>query len=218
MHLILLGPPGSGKGTLAAELLLKYEIPHISTGDIFRRNIREKTVLGQRADNYLSTGALVPDDVTIDMVADRLSQPDCENGFLLDGFPRTLVQAQALADMPEIVRHPIDLAINVKVSDETILERLSNRRICSGCGRSYNLVSIPPRAPDRCDDCGQPLIQRVDDLPATIKQRLQTYHAQTEPLIEYYKSAGLLFEIDNEGPVGSSLDEVQSRLNGLSGT
>ena len=215
MQLILLGPPGSGKGTLAADLVLKYEIPHISTGDIFRLNIKDKTELGQRASSFISTGALVPDSITIAMVADRLSQPDCEKGFLLDGFPRTLVQAEALNVMDSVVNRPIDLVINVKCSDEIILKRLSNRRICSGCGRGYNLVSIPPRLPDRCDDCGQPLIQRVDDLPATIRHRLHTYYAQTEPLIDFYTKAGLLFEIDNEGPVGSTLDEVQSRLDGL---
>ncbi|MEA4890830.1 MAG: adenylate kinase [Clostridiaceae bacterium] len=213
MQVILLGPPGSGKGTMASDLIRIYQIPHISTGDIFRQNIREKTELGRQADQYIKTGALVPDILTIAMVEDRLNQPDCAKGFLLDGFPRTRPQAEALERMEIVRKNPLTAVVNIRVSDQVILDRLTARRVCPGCGRSYNLVSLQPQNADICDDCGQKLIQRDDDKPETIKNRLKTYYQQTEPLIQFYREQKLLFDVDNEGAVGSSLAVVQKALN-----
>lgn len=212
MQLILLGPPGSGKGTLAEDLIRIYRIPHISTGDIFREHIRLKTELGRQVDACIQRGALVPDNLTIAMVAGRLTDPDCGQGFLLDGFPRTIAQAVALDAMPAIASRPLTAVINIQVSEKTILERLSGRRICPGCGASYNIVSIPPLRQGICDACGGKLVQRTDDLPETILRRLKTYADQTEPLIGYYRDRGLLFDIDNEGAVGSSMDAVRRKI------
>jgi adenylate kinase len=213
MRLILLGPPGSGKGTLSEDLERIYQIPHISTGDIFRQNIRDDTPLGQEAAGYIKSGALVPDSLTIALVADRLDQPDCHVGFMLDGFPRTCPQAEALTDLLAKRNQPLTAVLNLIVSDETILHRLSGRRLCSNCGRSYNLWSMPPRVPGICDDCGSPLIQREDDKPETILQRLRTYDEMTQPLIGYYREKGILIDIDNEGAIGSSLDYVRQQLD-----
>jgi adenylate kinase len=212
MQLILLGPPGSGKGTLAADLVDLYQVPHISTGDIFRRNIEKGTKLGHKAELFMRRGELVPDALTITMVEDRLDQHDCTQGFLLDGFPRTLPQAAALEEMPAVKKRPIDAVINLQVSDATILKRLSGRRHCSGCGRSYNIISMPPQEEGICDDCGQPLVQRQDDREETITRRLTTYQHQTEPLIDYYRGKGLLMDINNEGSIQDCFDAVRSKL------
>jgi adenylate kinase len=199
MQLVLLGAPGSGKGTLAADLKNIYNIPHISTGDIFRKNISEKTDLGLKANDYISQGQLVPDDITIDMVADRLAEADCVNGFLLDGFPRTIPQADALTDIIARLDRSLTAVINVTISDEIVLRRLTNRRVCSNCGLSYNLISLPPKQEGICDKCGGEIIQRDDDSEATIKNRLATYHKQTQPLVECYRKLGLIFDVSNEG-------------------
>jgi adenylate kinase len=206
MQLILLGPPGSGKGTLADDLARIYQIPHISTGDIFRQNIRDNTPLGQEAAAYIRSGTLVPDSLTIALVADRLSQDDCQTGFLLDGFPRTRPQAEALTDLLVKRSQPLTAVLNLNVADETILHRLSGRQLCSGCGRGYNTHSMPSRVAGICDDCGSPLIQREDDRPETVRQRLRTYYQQTQPLIGYYRQMDVLVDIDNEGSIGSSLE------------
>ena len=213
MQLILLGPPGSGKGTLAADLEQLYEIPHISTGDIFRRNIREKTALGQEAETYIDSGALVPDALTITMVADRLEQDDCKRGFLLDGFPRTIVQADALARLSALQDKPLTAVLNLIVRDETILKRLSGRRMCPRCGRGYNIHSQKPRAAGICDDCQVTLVQRADDKEETILKRLQTYKEQTEPLIAYYRERGLLIDADNEGTIEACFQTVRQLLD-----
>lgn len=213
MQLILLGPPGSGKGTLAADLEQLYEIPHISTGDIFRRNIREKTALGQEAETYIDSGALVPDALTITMVADRLEQDDCKRGFLLDGFPRTIVQADALARLNALQDRPLTAVLNLIVRDETILKRLSGRRMCPRCGRGYNIHSQKPRAAGICDDCQVTLVQRADDKEETILKRLQTYKEQTEPLIAYYRERGLLIDADNEGTIEACFQTVRQLLD-----
>ncbi|MDD2441243.1 MAG: adenylate kinase [Clostridiaceae bacterium] len=213
MQLILLGPPGSGKGTLAADLEQLYEIPHISTGDIFRRNIREKTALGQEAETYIDSGALVPDALTITMVADRLEQDDCKRGFLLDGFPRTIVQADALARLNALQDKPLTAVLNLIVRDETILKRLSGRRMCPRCGRGYNIHSQKPRAAGICDDCQVTLVQRADDKEETILKRLQTYKEQTEPLIAYYRERGLLIDADNEGTIEACFQTVRQLLD-----
>jgi adenylate kinase len=214
MQLILLGPPGSGKGTLATDLVELYQIPHISTGDIFRMNIAGKTALGCEVEAWIKRGALVPDELTIAMVKDRLDQEDCARGFLLDGFPRTIPQAEALQVMPAVRRLPLDAVINLQVSDETILHRLSGRRHCAGCGRNYNIISLPPESPGICDDCGKPLVQRADDHEETIIKRLQTYKRQTEPLIEHYRKQHLLIDIDNEGSIQACFASVKDKLAG----
>jgi len=213
MQIVLLGAPGSGKGTLAADLVKMYGLPHISTGDIFRQNIKGKTPLGLTASEYISKGELVPDEVTIAMVADRLAQPSCANGFMLDGFPRTVAQAEALTAILANLGQTLTAVLNLEVKEETIIERLSSRRVCADCGRGYNIVSIPSKVAGICDDCGGQLIQRDDDKPETIKNRLQTYRRQTEPLIGYYQEQGLLVTIDNEGEVGSTNDEVKAILD-----
>jgi len=212
MQLILLGPPGSGKGTLAAELALLYQIPHISTGDIFRKHIAGKTALGSQVEDYIQRGALVPDELTIAMVQNRLNEEDCAQGYLLDGFPRTIPQAEALEVIPAVRHQQPDAVINLQVSDATILRRLSGRRHCSGCGRNYNVLSNPPIIDGVCDHCGRPLAQRPDDHAETVIRRLQTYRQQTQPLIEYYRSKGLLFDVDNEGSAQRCYEAVRKRL------
>lgn len=209
MQLVLLGAPGSGKGTLAADLKNIYDIPHISTGDIFRRNISNKTELGLKADAYISKGQLVPDDITINMVADRLSEPDCSEGFLLDGFPRTIPQADALNDIMKKLGRSLTAVIDVTISDELVLKRLTNRRVCSNCGLSYNLISMPPKQDGICDKCGGKIIQRKDDSEDTIKKRLETYHKQTQPLVDYYRDIGLIFDVSNEGKPEEAVNKVR---------
>jgi adenylate kinase len=212
MQLILLGAPGSGKGTLAADLKSIYAIPHISTGDIFRKNISEKTELGIKAENYINNGQLVPDEITIEMVADRLSQVDCEQGFLLDGFPRTIPQADALAAILNDKGIKLTGVINVTISDELVLKRLTSRRVCSQCGASYNLISLPPEVNGICDKCGGQVVQRDDDHEETIKKRLETYHNQTKPLVDYYRNQNLIFDISNEGKPEDAVAAVKGLL------
>ncbi len=208
MRLILLGAPGSGKGTMAADLVREYQIPHISTGDIFRQNIKANTPLGLEADRYIQQGALVPDSLTIAMVADRLEQADCQRGFLLDGFPRTVAQAEALDELLAKRQLRLNAVVELELSDESILSRLSGRRVCASCGRTYNLESYRPHQSGICDACGGSLYQRDDDKPETIRQRLANYYRLTLPLSDYYEQKKLLVRISNEGEVGSSLPDV----------
>ncbi len=196
MKLIMLGAPGAGKGTQAKKIAEKYNIPHISTGDIFRANIKNGTELGQKAKTYMDQGLLVPDELVVDLVMDRFAQPDCENGYVLDGFPRTIPQAEALDAALEKAGAKIDYAINVEVPDENIVNRMSGRRACVACGATYHLVHIPPKAEGICDTCGKELILRDDDKPETVKKRLGVYHEQTQPLIDYYTKKGALVEVD----------------------
>ncbi len=196
MKLIMLGAPGAGKGTQAKKIAEKYNIPHISTGDIFRANIKNGTELGQKAKTYMDQGLLVPDELVVDLVMDRFAQPDCENGYVLDGFPRTIPQAEALDAALEKAGAKIDYAINVEVPDENIINRMSGRRACVACGATYHLVHIPPKKEGVCDSCGKELILRDDDKPETVKKRLDVYHEQTQPLIDYYTQKGALVEVD----------------------
>lgn len=196
MKLIMLGAPGAGKGTQAKKIAEKYNIPHISTGDIFRANIKNGTELGQKAKTYMDQGLLVPDELVVDLVMDRFAQPDCENGYVLDGFPRTIPQAEALDAALEKAGAKIDYAINVEVPDENIVNRMSGRRACVACGATYHLVHIPPKTEGVCDTCGKELILRDDDKPETVKKRLGVYHEQTQPLIDYYTKKGALVEVD----------------------
>ncbi len=196
MKIVLLGPPGAGKGTQAKSISNKYSIPHISTGDIFRKNISENTPLGVEAKSYMDKGQLVPDEVTINMVKDRLQQADCENGYLLDGFPRTVAQAEALNSFLNERDEQLDTALLIKVPNEFILERMTGRRVCPSCGASYHVKFNPPTNGDKCDLCGSEIIQRKDDTVETVKERLDVYEKETQPLIDYYANKQLLSEVD----------------------
>lgn len=204
LRAVLLGPPGAGKGTQAVRLVEKYEIPHISTGDIFRKNIKEGTELGKKAQEYMNAGALVPDELVVDLVKDRLQQDDCKNGFLLDGFPRTIFQAEKLDEFLSESNLKMDIVINLKVEKGALIKRLTGRRVCKDCGASYHIVNIPPKKEGVCDICGGELIQRKDDNIETVENRINVYEEQTAPLIGYYKEAGSLVDFDGE----ASLDEV----------
>lgn len=208
MRLILLGAPGAGKGTQAATLAEKLNIPHISTGDIFRSNIRNGTTLGKMAKEYIDKGALVPDDVTISIVKDRLQQEDCKNGFILDGFPRTIPQAESLESELKQMDMPLDKVIDISVPDSDIIKRLSGRRVCSECGLSYHTVFGPPKTEGICDGCGAPVIQRDDDREETVLNRLKTYHNQTEPLIGYYRNKGKLLVVEGKDKIPDTTAEL----------
>ena len=195
MKIIMLGAPGAGKGTQAKMMADKYSIPHISTGDIFRANIKEGTELGKKAKEFMDAGMLVPDELTVDLVIDRINRQDCENGYILDGFPRTINQAQKLSEALAATGD-IDYAVNVDVPDENIVVRMSGRRVCPGCGASYHIVNIPTKVEGICDRCGAAVIQRADDAAETVLKRLSVYHDQTQPLIDYYKAKGSEVDID----------------------
>ncbi|MBQ9145596.1 MAG: adenylate kinase [Clostridia bacterium] len=201
MRLIFLGAPGSGKGTHAVRVKADYHIPHISTGDIFRANIKGNTPLGQQAKAYLDKGALVPDELTIAIVKDRLANPDCAKGFILDGFPRTIQQADALATFAGV-----DAVINLILDDETIVERVTGRRMCA-CGATYNVATL--KGATTCAKCGGELYQRVDDQPETVRNRLEVYAANTAPLIDYYRAKGLIKDVDSNG---LSIDQVYDKI------
>ena len=196
MIIIMLGAQGTGKGTVAGILSKETGMPQVSTGDIFRKNINDKTKLGVEADKYISKGNLVPDDITVPMVEDRLTWDDAKNGVILDGFPRTIPQAESLDAALAKMGQKVDYAINVEVPDENIINRMSGRRACVGCGATYHIKYNPPKTEDVCDACGEKLILRDDDKPETVQKRLGVYHDQTQPLIDYYGKAGVLKEVD----------------------
>ena len=204
MKIIMLGAPGAGKGTQAKQIADKYSIPHISTGDIFRANIKNGTELGKKAKQYMDQGALVPDELTCDLVMDRIQQDDCKNGFVLDGFPRTIPQAEALDAALGKINEKMDYAIDVDVPDENIVNHMSGRRACLNCGATYHLISIPPKVEGICDRCGSEIVLREDNKPETVQKRLKVYHEQTQPLIDYYKNQGILKSVDGTQP----MDEV----------
>lgn len=196
MKIVMLGAPGAGKGTQAKKISAKYNIPHISTGDIFRANIKEGTELGKKAKEYMDQGLLVPDELVLDLIVDRLGKDDCKNGYVLDGFPRTIPQAEALEKALGEQGEKIDYTLNIDVPDENIINRMSGRRACVGCGATYHLVYAPTKVEGVCDVCGKDLILRDDDKPETVKKRLSVYHEQTKPLIDYYDNAGTLRTLD----------------------
>lgn len=196
MKIIMLGAPGAGKGTQAKMIAEKFEIPHISTGDIFRANIKNGTELGMEAKKYMDQGLLVPDELTVKILLDRVAQDDCKNGYVLDGFPRTIPQAEVLDKALTELGDKIDYAINVDVPDENIINRMSGRRACVGCGATYHIQFNPTKVEGICDACGEKLILRDDDKPETVKNRLSVYHDQTQPLIDYYSKKGILAEVD----------------------
>lgn len=214
MRLILLGPPGAGKGTQATRLVEKYEIPQISTGDILRAAVRQGTELGKSAKAYMDAGKLVPDAVVIGIIGERLREADCANGYILDGFPRTVAQADALKDTVAQLGQGIDHVLSVEVPNEELVQRLSGRRTCKGCGAMYHLKFSPPKAAGRCDKCGGELFQRDDDQEATIRARLKVYDEQTAPLISYYRKAGLLRPIDGKGGMEEILGRITAVLGG----
>jgi adenylate kinase len=196
MKIIMLGAPGAGKGTQAKKIAEKYGIPHISTGDIFRANIKNGTELGKKAKTYMDQGALVPDELVVDLVVDRVGQDDAKNGYVLDGFPRTIPQAEALDKALSAINDKVDYAINVEVPDENIINRMSGRRACVDCGGTYHIKYNPTKKEGICDACGGKLILRDDDQPETVKNRLKVYHDQTQPLIDYYSKQGIMKEVD----------------------
>ncbi len=200
MKLVMLGAPGAGKGTQANMIAEKYGIPHISTGDIFRANIKEGTDLGKEAKSYMDKGELVPDELTVRLLLDRVSKDDCKDGYVLDGFPRTIPQAEVLEKELEKNGDRIDKAVNVDVPDENIVNRMSGRRACLKCGATYHIVHIPPKKEGICDNCGSELVQRDDDKEGTVKNRLKVYHEQTAPLIEFYSSRNVLETVDGTKP------------------
>lgn len=204
MKIIMLGAPGAGKGTQAKKIAEKYGIPHISTGDIFRANIKNGTELGKKAKTYMDQGLLVPDELVVDLVVDRVKQDDCSNGYVLDGFPRTIPQAEALDKALAAMGEAMDYAINVEVPDENIVRRMSGRRACVDCGATYHIVYAPTKEENICDNCHGELILREDDKPETVQKRLNVYHEQTQPLIDYYTEKNILVEVD--GTV--DIDEV----------
>ena len=214
MKIIMLGAPGAGKGTQAEQIAAANIIPHISTGDLFRANIGNGTELGLKAKEYMDKGELVPDSLTVDMLFDRFKDEDCAGGYVLDGFPRTIPQAEVLTDELKKRGENIDFAINVDVPDENIVRRMSGRRVCSKCGQPYHTEHIPPKKEGVCDKCGGKLIQRDDDKPETVLKRLSVYHEQTQPLIEYYEKAGILRNVDGTRP----MEEVFRAISDILGS
>ena len=196
MKIIMLGAPGAGKGTQAKMIAEKYGIPHISTGDIFRYNIKNGTELGKEAKKYMDQGLLVPDELTVKILLDRVAKDDCKNGYVLDGFPRTIPQAEVLEEALTKLGDRIDYAINVEVPDENIVKRMGGRRACVNCGATYHIEHVPPKKEGICDNCGSELILRDDDKPETVKNRLSVYHKQTQPLIDFYNGKGVLRTVD----------------------
>ena len=213
MKIIMLGAPGAGKGTQAKQIASKYEIPHISTGDIFRANIKNGTELGKKAKEYMDQGMLVPDELTCDLVMDRIAQDDCVKGFVLDGFPRTIPQAEALTNALNKIGQSMDYAIDVDVPDENIVNRMSGRRACLNCGATYHIVFNPTKVEGVCDTCGNETVLRDDDKPETVQKRLTVYHDQTQPLIDYYRNMNILKSVDGTKP----MDEVFSDIVAILG-
>ena len=208
MKIIMLGAPGAGKGTQAKKIAEKYGVPHISTGDIFRANIKNGTELGQKAKTYMDQGILVPDELTVALVIDRIQNEDCKNGFVLDGFPRTIPQAEALDEALKGLGEAMDYAIDVDVPDENIINRMSGRRACLDCGATYHIETIPTKVEGICDACGSKVVLREDDKPETVQKRLEVYHAQTQPLIDYYKKQNILKTVDGTQPMEAVFDAI----------
>ncbi|USK55195.1 adenylate kinase [Cytobacillus solani] len=215
MNLVLMGLPGAGKGTQAEKIVDKYGIPHISTGDMFRAAIKDKTELGLKAKSFMDKGELVPDEVTIGIVRERLSKDDCEKGFLLDGFPRTVPQADALENILAELNKKINFVINIDVDQDILMERLTGRRICKDCGATYHLVFNPPAKVDECDRCSGELYQRADDNEATVKTRLDVNIKQTKPLLDFYEAKGYLRNIDGQQDIDKVFTDLDRLLGGL---
>lgn len=214
MRLVLLGPPGAGKGTQASAIVDKYSIPHISTGDIFRANIKNGTELGKQAEAYMNKGLLVPDELVVSIVKDRLTEEDCKDGFLLDGFPRTVNQAEALDKELKDMNLKLDKVINIEVGKEILIERAIGRRICKSCGSTYHIKFSPPKEENICDKCGGELYQRDDDKVETVEKRIEVYLEQTQPLIDYYDKKDLLLNVDGTKSIEEVFEEIVASLEG----
>lgn len=213
MKIIMLGAPGAGKGTQAKKIADLCKVPHISTGDIFRANIKQGTELGKKAKTYMDAGELVPDELVCDLVVDRIQQDDCTEGFILDGFPRTIPQAESLTNALNAIEQKMEYALNIDVPDENIIHRMAGRRACVGCGATYHVEFNPPKVQDVCDVCGEELILRDDDKPETVTNRLNVYHEQTKPLIDYYEKQGIVHTIDGT----QTMDQVFSDIRKILG-
>lgn len=213
MRLILLGMPGAGKGTQAKKICQSYSIPQISTGDILRQAVKDQTELGKKAKDYMDRGLLVPDEVIVEIVRERLSETDCKDGYVLDGFPRTVIQASALEEALKSSDANIDAVLNIEVEEYVVLQRLGGRRTCGDCSMMYHEIFNPPQNAGICDHCGGKLIQRDDDRDETIKKRLDQYRSQTEPLIQYYNDRGMLHTISGEGDIDNIFADIESVLN-----
>jgi adenylate kinase len=215
MQLILLGPPGAGKGTQAARIEAEYGLPQVATGDMLREAVKQETELGRKAKQYMDQGQLVPDEVVIGIVKERLAQEDCREGFVLDGFPRTVEQARSLTEILSDLDCKLDAVLNIEVSEEEVVHRLSARRVCKDCGATYHLEYDPPATEGVCDKCGGELYQREDDTPVTIKERLKVYHEKTAPLIDYYRQRDLLKTIDGEAEVEVVFQKISEVLEAI---
>lgn len=213
MKIIMLGAPGAGKGTQAKRVAEEYGIPHISTGDIFRANIRDNTELGKKAKEYMDKGLLVPDELTCDLVMNRISEADCKDGFVLDGFPRTIPQADALTKALEEKGMSMDAAVDIEVPDENIIGRMAGRRFCPKCGATYHVVALPPKSEGICDNDGEKLVIRDDDKEETVRNRLSVYHKETQPLIDYYKKARILKTVDGTKTADEVFDGIKAVLS-----
>lgn len=212
LNIILLGPPGAGKGTQAERIVEKYGIPQISTGDIFRANIKNGTALGKKAKEYMDRGDLVPDELVVDLVKDRLEQDDCKDGFMLDGFPRTVFQAEQLDQIMKTKGLTISHVLNIDVEPEKLVDRIAGRRVCRQCGATYNVVSKPTKEEGKCDACGGEVYQRADDTKETVQNRIDVYFSQTAPLIDYYEKAGNLSSIQGDQAMDSVFDDIAGVL------
>ncbi len=211
-RVVLLGPPGAGKGTQATRISEKYQIPHISTGDIFRANVKQGTALGVKAKEYMDKGLLVPDELVCDLVEDHVGQDDCKNGYLLDGFPRTVFQAEHFDGFLKRNGQKLDKVVDIEVTEDILLPRMIGRRVCRNCGKPYHVVSMPPKKEGVCDVCGGEVYQRDDDKEETVINRFRVYHDQTSPLIEYYKNAGILSEIDGAQELAKVFEDICALL------
>ena len=212
MRIILLGPPGAGKGTQAAGIVEKYNIPHISTGDIFRKNIKEGTELGKKAKGYIDQGLLVPDELTVGLVTDRIAQPDCEKGFMVDGFPRNVAQAQHLDEYLKEVGISLDKVVNIEVDKDILVGRAVGRRICKSCGATYHVEFNPPKVDGVCDVCGGELYQRADDNEETVSKRIQVYLDETKPLVNYYSEEGIIANINGQQSIDNVFGDIVEAL------
>jgi adenylate kinase len=215
MRTILLGPPGAGKGTQAETIVKEFSIPHISTGDIFRHNIKEGTALGKKAKEYMDQGLLVPDELTVELVKDRLLNDDCKAGFLLDGFPRTIAQADALGEALKSMSQKLDYVVNIEVDSNLLITRAVGRRVCKDCGQTYHMTFNKPEKEGICDKCGGELLQRKDDTEETVSKRISVYQEQTAPLIEYYSNKGILLNVNGEKPIAEVGKDIVAKLRGL---